>query len=438
MQLTRRSFAGALLASVAGAASAQSYPPGLRVRRNIATMSQGDPDLQALRYAIGQMRATTGPLSWLTQRQVHAAPWGHHNSWRFLPWHRFQLYYLERIVAKVSGKPDFAMPYWNWDDDRAPAVVFQRRSPLYDATRTITPASRISDYIGFEWSAGAAGRDFWARTDNEFGDFFGSQNPSGEPGMGFAGSGEQYGHNLVHLFVGGRMRNLVDSPLDPIFWLHHSNVDRQWVIWTEIHGAQSYPTAWGGEPCTGYVDDDGYLAPARRAEEAIDTRTLGYTYDDVRLAYAGLAREAWPGAPDPTAQRAIERTLQMQPQSAALGRIFVPPELLSNLKGAYGAFIDAAGFIQVRGGDGYVVKMTSRSADGAQAYAQDALFAVPMGGMQMNAMGHRVQLKALIPHDLRALDEGVWIEVEARNLRGERSGSRPEIASFVLNYRAQV
>ena len=439
---TRRSIAGGILASAAGAASAQlsgyRSPGGLRVRRNISTMAANDPDLQALRYAIGQMRATTGSLSWLTQRQVHAAPWGHHNSWRFLPWHRFQLYYLERIIAKVSGKADFAYPYWNWDDDRAPAVFFQRRSPLYDATRTINWTSKISDYIGFEWSSGVAGRDFWARTDNEFGDFFGSPNPSGEPGMGYAGSGEQYGHNLVHLFCGGRMRNLVDSPLDPIFWSHHANLDRQWAIWTEVHGARNFPGEWGAEPCTGYVDDDGYLASARTASESIDTRPLGYTYDDVKLAYAGLAREAWPGAPDPAPQRVIQQTLQMQQQTPGLGRIYMPPQLLSNLRGAYGPYIDAAGFIQVRGGEGYVVRLTSRSADGARIFGQDALFSVPMGGMAMNAMGHRVQLKALIPRDPQALYQGFWIEAEAARLRGERPGAAPQIASFVLNYRAQI
>ena len=440
LNLTRRSIAGGLFASAAGALSAraQPYQPGLRIRRNIATMAANDPDLQALRYAIGQMRATNGPLSWLTQRQVHAAPWGHHNSWRFLPWHRFQLYYLERIIAKIAEKPDFAFPYWNWDDDRAPAVFFQRRSQLYDASRTINWTSRMSEYIGLEWRNGVAGKDFWARTDNEFGDFFGSPNPSGEPGMGYAGSGEQYGHNLIHLFCGGRMRNLVESPLDPIFWAHHANVDRQWAIWTDIHGARDFPGEWGAEPCTGYVDDDGYLASARTASEAVDTRALGYSYDDLRLAYQSLGREQWPGTPDPAPQRVTDHTFAMQAASASVGRIFVPAEALSNLRGAYGPYIDAAGFLQVRGGEGYVVRFTGRSADGSAVYGQDALFSVPMGGMNMNSMGHRVQLKALIPRDARALNEGFWIEAEADRLRGERAGSRPEIVSFVLNYRAQI
>ncbi len=434
----------------AGAAGAQGGAPygfaggeGPRVRRSLTGMAANDPDLQALRYAIGRMRADAGPLGWQTQRQVHAAPWGHHNSWRFLPWHRFQLHYLERIIARVSGKPDFAMPYWDWDDDHAPWPYFQHRSPLYDNTRTITSASRISDYIGLEWSGGPAPGDFWARTDNDFGDFFGAQNPTGEPGAGFAGSAEQYGHNLIHLFCGGRMRNLLESPLDPLFWAHHANVDRQWAIWTESHGAANYPREWGAEACTGYVDEEGYLAPARVAAECADTRMLGFTYDDLRLAERARRHERWPGAPDPTPLPVVQQTLQMQRQSPNLGRIFVPPPLLANLKGANDPEIDAAGFMQVLGGEGYVVRIASRSIDGAVVFGQDALFSVPMGGgdmmgMGMHPMGHRLQLNRLVPRDARALAEGFWIEADAEPLRGAGGATRPELTSFVMNYRAQV
>jgi hypothetical protein len=444
VKLTRRSVAGALLAAPlgAGTVAAQGFATGgLRVRKGLSAMAPNDPDLEALRYAIGHMRADTGPLSWLTQRQVHAAPWGHHNSWRFLPWHRFQLYYLERIIARVSGKPDFAMPYWNWDDDRVPAAYLQRRSPLYDNTRTVNSASRISTYLGFEWAAGAGDGDFWGRTDNEFGDFFGSQNPTGEAGAGYAGSAEQYGHNLIHLFCGGRMRNLMESPLDPLFWAHHSNVDRQWAIWTEIHGVRNYPREWAAEPCTGYVDADGYLAPARTAGECADSRAMGYTYDNLNLATRALQAEHWPGTPDPTPPVVIQRSLQGQRQSPSVMRIFVPPQLLSNLKGATGPQIDAAGLMQVLGMDGYVVRITSRSVDGSFVFGQDAIFSVPMGGMGpmgMHSVGHRIQLKRLIPRDPRALGEGFWIEASADHLRGERSGMAPEVTSFAVNYRSQL
>ena len=63
------------------------------------------------------MKADGGPLGWSRQVAIHGdMRWGHHHSWRFLAWHRMQLFYLERIIARVSGHDAFAMPYWNWGD----------------------------------------------------------------------------------------------------------------------------------------------------------------------------------------------------------------------------------------------------------------------------------------------------------------------------------
>jgi len=44
--------------------------------------------------------------------------------------------------------------------------------------------------------------------------------------------GASYGgaHNVVHMFVGGSMGPLT-SPNDPVFFLHHCNVDRIWYQW---------------------------------------------------------------------------------------------------------------------------------------------------------------------------------------------------------------
>ena len=39
-----------------------------------------------------------------------------HFSWLFLPWHRWYLFFHERILGSLIGDPTFALPYWNWDD----------------------------------------------------------------------------------------------------------------------------------------------------------------------------------------------------------------------------------------------------------------------------------------------------------------------------------
>ncbi len=70
-------------------------------------------------------------------------------------------------------------------------------------------------------------------------------------------------HNAVHLWVGGAFK--VDtmivmgtmtfnvSPNDPVFFLHHANVDRMWSIWMKKHG-QIYEPVTGGPTNTNLND----------------------------------------------------------------------------------------------------------------------------------------------------------------------------------------
>ena len=86
-------------------------------------------------------------------------------------------------------------------------------------------------------------------------------------------------HNLVHVWVGGTM-SYMSSPNDPVFFLHHANVDRLWARWQAKHGDQDYePTAGGPE---GENRDDAlepWGAPTTVAS-VLDHHTLGYRYDD--------------------------------------------------------------------------------------------------------------------------------------------------------------
>jgi tyrosinase len=69
---------------------------------------------------------------------------------------------------------------------------------------------------------------------------------------------ERNPHNGGHRAVGGEMTNPISSPGDPLFYLHHTFLDRVWWRWQaldkenrvkDIAGYTSNP-----EPPTGYVD----------------------------------------------------------------------------------------------------------------------------------------------------------------------------------------
>jgi tyrosinase len=123
-------------------------------------------------------------------------------------------------------------------------------------------------------------------------------------------------HNGAHNYIGGHMGGAL-SPNDPIFWLHHTNVDRIWHLWqqdrlTQTPGstlADHYPPAqtpspWDGRPAPlghylddlmwpwvgnvpGYATTDATLTPllpdfstipTRLVRDVLDITALGYSY----------------------------------------------------------------------------------------------------------------------------------------------------------------
>jgi tyrosinase len=93
-------------------------------------------------------------------------------------------------------------------------------------------------------------------------------------------------HNRVHVWVGGDM-DPGTSPNDPVFFLHHCNVDRIWASWQQRFFAgqlaQSYPVT--AAPTGHNLDDlmfpwDGMNSPLRvRPRDVLDTAALGYQYE---------------------------------------------------------------------------------------------------------------------------------------------------------------
>jgi tyrosinase len=70
----------------------------------------------------------------------------------------------------------------------------------------------------------------------------GQNNPTSRGSIAsFCGTGgtlEDNPHNNVHNFVGGIMAG-AGSSRDPIFMMHHCNIDRIWWLWPQGGGADS-------------------------------------------------------------------------------------------------------------------------------------------------------------------------------------------------------
>ena len=147
-------FAALPIALSVGAGSAQSQ--SMRRRSLVGTL-RNDPNLRAMEQAISVMRGlpADNPLSWEWIRAMHAQRWGQHGSWMFLPWHRAQLHFFERAVARISGKKDFAVPYWDPRECRyLPDDFLRPGSSLY-----VSPPNRRSNLQNM---------DFWFELDSTF------------------------------------------------------------------------------------------------------------------------------------------------------------------------------------------------------------------------------------------------------------------------------
>uniref|UniRef100_M1BMR9 catechol oxidase n=1 Tax=Solanum tuberosum TaxID=4113 RepID=M1BMR9_SOLTU len=89
------------------------------------------------------------PRSFMQQANIHCAycngayKFGDeilqvHQSWLFFPFHRWYLFFYDRILGKLIDDPTFALPYWNWDHPkgmRLPPMFDRANTPLYDARR---------------------------------------------------------------------------------------------------------------------------------------------------------------------------------------------------------------------------------------------------------------------------------------------------------------
>ena len=101
------------------------------------------------------------------------------------------------------------------------------------------------------------------------------------PGFGFSPSLEGP-HGNVHVLVGGpggNMSLVSRAARDPIFWLHHGNIDRLWDRWINMGGGRVNPTdtTFLDQQYT-FADETGGTETIR-VGDAIGSAQLGYQYD---------------------------------------------------------------------------------------------------------------------------------------------------------------
>lgn len=218
------------------------------VHARIRQRLQSGPELNRLAAAVKIMHDTKIPgtnTSWWTElaaTHLNSCP---HGNWFFLPWHRAYLVAFEKVAAQLLNDPTFALPYWDWSKDiKLPAAFRDMQSPLYlppPAGMFPIPAGicrLITEIVIPSKTSSEVVDRILALTDF---DAFGSGRAAdlrSDPEIYRPGAFEGGPHGAVHSFIGSTSCPMggMDSALDPIFWIHHANIDRIWEQWVRLVG----------------------------------------------------------------------------------------------------------------------------------------------------------------------------------------------------------
>jgi len=248
------------------------------VRRNVAGMDASDPVLLSYRKAIKAMQALpqSNPLSWTYQGAIHwttltplLTSWDNceHGTEFFWSWHRMYLFWFERIVRKLCKDECWALPYWNWapgSDFHLPAPFRDPASELYTVNRNAAMNSGAGALNPAAVSVGNSTSGSFSLTD-----FFSTNLNIQGP------------HGSVHGEVGGWMSQVDTAAQDPIFYVHHSNVDRLWDLWLAQGGGRSDPVldaTWTGKTYT-FFDENGAAVKMSACEILRAAQQLNYVYE---------------------------------------------------------------------------------------------------------------------------------------------------------------
>jgi tyrosinase len=276
----------------------------------------------------GQPAAGSPQAAWKAAAQKCWATCPHGSPW-FVAWHRWYIFYFEQIVRSLSGAADFALPYWNYASDMGPSlqlpVQFQDpTNPLYEDLRGLgfyNPAGAgaqnlpMNDggYLPFpatDYSPALSATALFPSDDST--NFADLPDPRYYV-LGLAGRLEIQPHDNVHVNVGGLMSNVPVAAMDPVFFVHHCQIDRLWASWQAIPNVDfNYDSSstdpnekdWNDRKFT-FVDATNKLVEVTTAGQ-LDTTKMGYKYDSLapRLPQVAAAAAAAPPQPRLTAMQA--------------------------------------------------------------------------------------------------------------------------------------
>ena len=202
------------------------------------------------------------------------------NTDNFLPWHRMYVYFFEKTIRALLHDDSFTRPYWNYSPGlpssptsgvmpaafRSPGVP--AFAPLYVANRNpgVNTGSPIDAHNPGDLSATSA----MAET---------TYSPH-SPKQGFCNNLDFNLHGNVHDLVGTttNMGWVPTAAQDPIFWMHHCNIDRLWASWNKNGHPNPNDQNWKNQRF--WFAGPDCKAASQLVGDVLSIEPLGYTYQE--------------------------------------------------------------------------------------------------------------------------------------------------------------
>jgi tyrosinase len=247
-------------------------------RQNIVNLSAAE--LADWRRIIAASMALQDNRGYFHFAGMHGLPnqYCQHANALFLPWHRAYLYMLELALKDIDSSA--SLPWWDWTSDDSHGTGL----PLA-YTDTSIPNPLLSGQTGLPQSTL---NDIQTQLPNTLN--FAAVPPvtvrsPGSPGDlptldtinsvlsaatfdDFSAQLEDQ-HNFIHGWVGGSMSIVPIAAFDPIFFAHHTMIDRLWYMWQLRN-----PNAGVGT----LPLDQALLGTPLTVGQVLDISKLGYDY----------------------------------------------------------------------------------------------------------------------------------------------------------------
>jgi tyrosinase len=249
----------------------------IRIRLGVHNLD--DAAVAAFRDSYRQMMAISDNRGYQYLAGLHGAPswycWHHQQNARsaqnmqlFLPWHRAYLYTWE--MAMRDRVPGVTLPWWDW------TLGPPRQSGLPSIFTDRTGADgQPNPLLGFRINLPQTRPPIVHNTTRSPGspDELPTQDKVDEclaaTDWGDFNSLLEDVHDQVHGWVSGDMGVIGTAAFDPIFWSHHTMIDRIWSIWQARNGNGNVPSDLL----------DVVLAPFNmKVSDVLSVNALGYDY----------------------------------------------------------------------------------------------------------------------------------------------------------------